>query len=311
MVLGDDLDSIMCAVLMHHLLGWHVVGFYVDYSKVWYAEDLRISNLADAIWLDLDISREEIRSIGHHILRADANDRLPALRQSLNPNLLRGVTSRAGTGRAGDHGENCPCGGLTFPHKYPLGTIHFLLWLYDVDLATLSPLQLGLLWLPDSSWINGQSHKYRSNVSDWVRNWIPNRALTQGLSIIDTEDFEKVMRDQVFPLIQGLGFGRGSGQSTSRHLGLGGHQCQFRDPAKAHEIVEHLADFIGKSFGWSRITIPGELKFIQGQRNPVRYTLSEVRRKFGTLSAFLEAANVFSYVIPNGGRLNYTAGISL
>ena len=130
LVVGDDIDSLMCATLMHHLLGWTIAGFYVDYAKVWYRSGLNVSALRDAIWLDLDISRAHIRSIGHHILLSRPDDRIPAHKESVNPNLLRGVTGRSGEGRAAEHGEACPCGGLTFPHKYPLGTIHFLLWLF-------------------------------------------------------------------------------------------------------------------------------------------------------------------------------------
>ncbi len=313
MVLGDDLDSIMCATLMHHLLGWQVAGFYVDYHKVWHASEVDPRTLSHAVWLDLDMSREQIKSIGHHILLSTTTDDLAAHHNSVNPNLFRGVTGRAGGGRGADHGEACTiCNGLTFPHKYPLGTIHFLLWLHHVSIGELGPAQVALLWLPDSSWINGQSHRFRRNVLDWVHNWIPHPTLVDTMDSIDTQDFERVMRDSVFPSIEAVGFGRGTGQVTSRHLGLGGHQCQFSDPNDRHDRLQALANWVADSFGWRPLNIPQPpYAVIEGSRNPVRYTLAEVRRQFGNLDNFVRRRNVFSYVIPNAGQVNYTVGISL
>lgn len=312
MVLGNDPDSVMCGVLMHHLRGWRVVGFYTDYRRVWHPEGVDPHMLRDAVWLDLDISREEIKSIGHHILLAGDSDNLACHQESVNPNLFRGVTGRPGRGRSGEHGENCPCGGRTFPHKYPLGTIHFLFWLLGVELGNLSPLQIGLLWLPDSSWINGQSHHYRRNVLDWVRNWIPHLALIGTVDMIDTEDFEHEMRDAVFPAIEATGFGRGTGQVTSRHLRLGGHQCQFGDPNRRLGHIQALADLVARAFNWSRPEIPASTyRAVEGARNPVRYTPATVRREFGGLDRFVSSQRVFSYVIPNAGKINYTIDIAV
>ncbi|MDR7555716.1 MAG: hypothetical protein QN157_08920 [Armatimonadota bacterium] len=312
MVLGDDLDSVMCGVLMHHLFAWDVAGFYVDYHKVWYSHQISPRCLRNAVWLDLDVSRAEIRSIGHHILLESATGNILEHRESVNPNLFRGVTGRAGGGRARDHGEACSlCDGRTFPHKYPLGTIHFLLWLHNVDLGPVcDPFQEAFLWLPDSSWINGQ--RYPRNVHDWVRNWIPHPQLVATLSRIDTESFEETMRDRVFPAIERVGFTRGRGQVTSRHLGLGGYQCQFPDPNQCRDNLQALADLIADAFCWPRMTIPTPpYKLIEGRRNPTQYTLTNIRRMFGTLENFVRQERVFSYVIPNGGRINYTVDVDI
>lgn len=312
MVLGDDLDSVTCAVLMHHLLGWKVAGFYVDYKQVWYPGGVDIEVLRDAVWLDLDISREQIKSIGHHILLSRPDDHLRCHRHSVNPNLLRGVTAKPGGFPAADHGEACRCGGRTFPHKYPLGTIHFLLWLYNVDLGSLSPDKVALLWLPDSSWISGQSHRYRKNMLDWVRNWIPHPALKASVDRIDGEDFERLMQDAVFAAIEEAGFSRGTGQVTSRHLRLGGYQCQLPNPNYGHVNIVALSALVASSFGWSAVEIPPPpYHLVEGSRNPEAYTLGEVRRRFGSLDGFITDQQVFSYVVPNAGKINYTVGISL
>lgn len=311
-VLGDDLDSVMSAVLMHHLLGWRVGGFYTDYTRVWHLSGTAARELREAIWLDVDVSQGDIRSISHHILVSSDADNLACHRQSVNPNLFRGVTAKPGSGHNADHGENCPCGGRTFPHKYPLGTVHFLLWLYAVGLGRLNALQTGLLWLPDSSWINGQSHRFRKNVADWVSNWIPHPSLVATLDRIDTARFEREMRDTVMPAIAATGFGRGTGQVASHRLRLGGYQCQFGDPNRNYPQIQALADMLSATFGWSRLVIPAPpYLVIEGKRNSVKRTLASVRRDFGSLGRFLVVQRVFSCVIPNGGKVNYTTRIVL
>jgi hypothetical protein len=311
-VLGDDLDSVMSGVLMHHLFGWQVVGFYEKYHKIWYTNDREPSDLRNAVWLDLDISREYIKSIGHHILKGSPSDNIPAHALSVNPNLLRGVTGQIGIGSSRDHGADCVfCDGLRFPHKYPLGTIHFLLWLYNVALPTNNLPQVACLWLPDSSWINGQSQYYRLNVLDWVRNWIPHPALMSTVEQIDSEGFEHIMRDGIFPRLENIGFGRGRGQSQSRYLRLGGYQCQFANPNIDRLNIQRLADLISEIFGWRRLIIPDSFSLLEGRRNPVAYTLAKVRGIYGGLNQFLIEEDVFSYVIPNNGMLNYSKEIEI
>jgi hypothetical protein len=95
----------------------------------------------ECVWVDLDVYHADVSSIGHHILRPASTDRIPGHRASVNPNLLRGIDQ------------------TDFLHKYPLGTIHFLLWLHDIRIRNRRPATL-LLWLSDSLWINAQ--RYRS-----------------------------------------------------------------------------------------------------------------------------------------------------
>lgn len=309
-VLGDDLDSIMSGVLMHHLLEWKVVGFYEKYQRVWYLNSLDPQNLRDAVWLDLDISREYIKSIGHHVLMENSSNHLPSHVSSVNPNLFRGVTGQPGKGSARDHGAECLlCDGMRFPHKYPLGTIHFLLWLYDVELPIRGLHEAAIIWLPDSSWINGQSHKYRLNVLDWVQNWIRHSALFLTVEKIDSQEFEITMRDDVFSRLEKIGFARGKGQVQSRFLRLGGYQCQFSNPNVTKSNIQELANLISEIFCWSRLEIPENYTLIKGRRNPESYDLSKVRKIYGGLPNFLTRENVFSYVIPNNGKINYTKDV--
>jgi len=107
MVTSLDLDGLLSAMLMHSLLAWRLVGFY-DAQNLWIEEGVDFLT-GDVVFLDHDIYRRQIPSIGHHILQYSRDTSIPDHVQSLNPNLLRGMTKK------------------TFGQKYPFGTIHFLL----------------------------------------------------------------------------------------------------------------------------------------------------------------------------------------
>lgn len=226
MVIGDDLDSLMSAALLHHHLGLSIDGCYTGYKSVWASDS---QSLRDAIWVDLDINQNDIRSIGHHIFYERHDEDMTAHSESANPNIRRGVFKRRYKGRAGDHGADCTlCPGNTFPHKYPLATVHLLGWLHEICVPD-NEISLALYMLPDSTWINAQSHKYRANVLDWSENCIPHRPLLTALDLVDSRNFEETMKSRVFHEIIARGFRPGRGQSQSQYLGLRGHQCQFDD----------------------------------------------------------------------------------
>jgi len=282
MIIGDDLDAIMSSCFLHHYLGWKVKGFYVGYSKLFIEKNY--DAWRDAIFVDLDISQNNIRSIGHHILQLDNNNPFDiGHKNSLNPNLLRGVTMK------------------NFQGKYPLGTIHFLMWLHDFRFKIKDDLQ-NMLWVADSTWINGQSHRFRDNVYDWIK-YFNLTSLMDGFGEIDTKNFERKLDDVVYSEIEKTGFDKGKSQVSSRHLGLRGFQCQFDDPKTNMLKINNLIRLICNTFGWNVPELPIEYMVVEGNRKsipiPDGYTSLD-------LSHFIKKENIFSYVIPNYNRLNYT-----
>ena len=127
MVIGNDLDALLSAQFLHHALGWSIAGFY-NYTTLYH--DPAIAPW-ECVWVDLDVYHADLSSIGHHILRLSPADQIPGHHASVNPNLLRGIDQ------------------TDFARKYPLGTIHFLLWLHDIRIRNRRPATL-LLWLSDS-----------------------------------------------------------------------------------------------------------------------------------------------------------------
>jgi hypothetical protein len=204
---------------------------------------------------------------------------MPGHDQALNPNLLRAVDYERG-----------------FAVKYPLGTLHFLIWLLDIQILPHEDSRY-LFWLPDSSWINAQAHRFRGNVQDWLENCIPIPFFRETFGAVDTIEYERGMTD-FFDRLKGYtGFGRGRGQIASRHLKLHGLQCTFKKPdASSLSCIRRLGEFASSITGHSIPDIPERYCHVTGKRNPHHQDLG----------GFLERERVFSYVIPNRDVINYT-----
>jgi hypothetical protein len=281
MIIGNDIDALLSAQFLQHTLSWSIAGFY-NYTTLYHdpAIDPR-----ECVWVDLDIHDPACCSIGHHILRPTPIDRIPGHQSRVNPNLLRGID------------------GTSFTHKYPLGTIHLLLWLHDARIRNRRTAML-LLWLADSTWINAQ--RYRANVRDWLSNWIGVPELLETFDQTDTPDFEAEMQAQVLSKLQLAELGSGNVQNVSQHLGLGGHQCAWDKPEDLLK-VHRVTNLIERAFGWRAPQFPREFKAIEGVRRSAK--LPDLVQKHGSFDNLLATEKVFSYVIPNKDRVNYTTGI--
>jgi len=283
MIIGDDIDAIISACFLHNYLGWNIKGFYIGYNTLFIEKNHKKWN--ESIFVDLDISQNEIKSIGHHILQISKKDKIIDIghNNSLNPNLLRNRTME------------------DFLFKYPLGTIHFLCYLFDKNLLINNDLRR-IIWIPDSTWINGQSHRFRKNVTEWIK-YFQLEYLRNDLDYIDTKKFEEVIDSIIYPEIQNTGFFRGSGQVKSKHLGLGGYQCQFINPKLERKKISKLIELICNTFSWKIPEIPYEYYTINGIRKSEQISNVIIKNNF---SNFIIQNNIFSYVIPNYNRINYT-----
>lgn len=107
-VLSPDSDGLLCGLFMAKYRGWKVVGFYDD--KVGLIHNDFVDK--DLIFLDGEIFRESVKSMGHHMLKLNNNRTVDfsGFKNCIQPNLLRNYD--------GKH---------NFRLKYPLATIHFLI----------------------------------------------------------------------------------------------------------------------------------------------------------------------------------------
>jgi hypothetical protein len=288
-MMGDDLDAALSTALYLHLHpAATVVGVYHSYTHIAHGPGLDWERVCNSVWLDLDIYHPACRSLGHHIVRLRSTDRLVGFDNSCNLNLL---VNR-------DHRQ--------FRQKYPLGTVHFLMYLYSLDIPPADNADL-LVWLADSSYINGQSHRYDWNVRDWLQQHIPVPSLVESFSRIDTPGFEQAM-GAFQQTMDEYGFRRGTGQVRSHHLRLSGYQCQPRGEIGPH--MHRLLHFVTDITGWR--FAPEQTEGIDTwavQRTGQRRVAQVADFRVQGLDGFLTENRVFSFVFPNNGSINYTTGI--
>ncbi len=107
-VLSPDSDGLLCGLFMAKYLNWKVVGFYDD--KVCLINKEYVSQ--DIVFLDGEIFRKEIKSMGHHMVMYNKNY-IPSqwhnFDSCIQPNIIRNYD-----------------GAHDFRLKYPLATIHML-----------------------------------------------------------------------------------------------------------------------------------------------------------------------------------------
>jgi transcriptional regulator with XRE-family HTH domain len=107
-IVSPDADGLLCGLLMSHHLGWRIRGFY-DAKVLVCSSAVRPQN---CVFLDMEIFRPNVRSVGQHLLMYNRN-RIPPnwdhFESAFAINEVRGIDAR------------------TFDQKYPFGTIHFLM----------------------------------------------------------------------------------------------------------------------------------------------------------------------------------------
>lgn len=303
LIIGDDLDAALSAALyLRAHPNAKIIGIYSKYTTVYYSAACSWQDALNAIWLDLDIYHPQCKSLGHHIVRVDARQELPGLKTSLNLNDLFGKSLQH-----------------KFDEKYPLGTIHFLMWLYKQEIPNIGDADL-LLWLADSAYINAQARVYRKrwrdgasewterdgfkwNVKSWLYGAIQIPSLQRTFEQVDTPAFEERMR-AFQQTMDAQGFKQGEGQVASHHLKLFGYQCQPQGDIGAY--VLRLLDFAAEHTGWvfSRAQVDA-LNSLQGKTGK-RSSEKLAHLSQSEFENFLRARNVFSYVFTHFDMLNYT-----
>jgi hypothetical protein len=80
-------------------------------------------------------------------------------------------------------------------------------------------------------------------------------------------------------------------------------QCQKKEEMKSR------FPRLSRAVGWRAPQFPREFKAIEGVRRSAK--LPDLVKKHGSFDKFLASEKVFSYVIPNKDRVNYTTAIVL
>jgi len=149
-ILSPDSDGFLCGLLMSHVLGWNIRGFYDGKILVYD----RFADYHHCIFLDLEINRSDIRSIGNHMIEYNRSLVLENFNfgNCLQPNILRGFD-----------GKN------VFDRKYPFGTIHLILGILQSagSIQKISKNAVSPLLFADG--VGNNLFGYPENCLDWIR----------------------------------------------------------------------------------------------------------------------------------------------
>jgi hypothetical protein len=149
-ILSPDSDGLLCGLFMSHYLDWEIVGFYD--GKICVLKDGVSAFDGDVCFLDIEIYKKGIKSMGHHLLSVYKNEKPEdwneKFKECLQPNLMR------------DYDRN------TFRLKYPLATIHMLIGLLEnkIDIKVTDTAIFPLLFTDGTFNV---MFKYPENVMNW------------------------------------------------------------------------------------------------------------------------------------------------
>lgn len=148
-ILSPDSDGFLCGLFMSHYLKWKIRGFYD--GKILIIE--RGFSPQDCIFLDMEIFRPNIRSIGQHMVMYD--------KMSLPPNWKNFENCIAANNLRNYDFKN------DFNKKYPLGTIHLLLSILGQNRSIpIAKNAVSSLLYTDGTFKN--QYNYPENCLDWL-----------------------------------------------------------------------------------------------------------------------------------------------
>jgi hypothetical protein len=149
-ILSADSDGLLCGLFMSMYRNWKIVGFYDGKVSVVNRQYLH----EKPIFLDMEIFRKEIRSMGHHMLLVNKRH-IPKewdnFDNCIQPNNLRNYD-----------GKN------NFRLKYPLATIHMLISIISYKYRNIIIPESAIPPLFFTDGVFNVLFRYPENVLNWL-----------------------------------------------------------------------------------------------------------------------------------------------
>src|SRR3989339_1433672 len=149
-ILSPDSDGLLCGLFMSNYLGWRIKGFYD--GKIMLLD--KNTSTKDCVFLDMEIFRKEIRSVGHHMVLFNKKKKPKTwinFENSIQPNVFRDYDAYN-----------------DFRLKYPLATIHLLIGI----IASRIKLEIPKMAICPLLYVDGVFKNlfgYPENCIDWLR----------------------------------------------------------------------------------------------------------------------------------------------
>lgn len=240
-IISPDSDGFLCGLLLTNYLNWRIVGFY-NGKLLLLQKGLRSR---DCIFLDVEIFRSGIRSIGQHMLLYNKNQTPTTwdrLKDCLQPNNLRHYDALH-----------------DFQTKYPLATIHLLLGLIGTNASVAVPdTAIAPLFFTDGSWQN--LLRYPENCLNWL-SWLGATTKTNPLYSI-FYDYRQTLYESMLLMYKfyrerdGISVSGETGdqlklsQSNGDPFNITKHTTEYSVDKGARSRAERFVRMIGGLTGW-------------------------------------------------------------
>lgn len=216
-VINTDIDGFLCGMILQKYYGCKVVGFSNSRETIWIKDG--IDDMNKPIYIDIYVADPKVICIDQHIIAFNKahHEEIFSYKTKLNPNLLRRRTF------VGDMESD-------YYHKYPFGTIHFLITLMakegiNVELPNLTksyqisqsgrygqPISInaGHIILRADDALFSTLSAYRDNALDWW-SWLDRKreipAINELRNFIDDCDRSKAWayKDNMTAFFKALG----------------------------------------------------------------------------------------------------------
>lgn len=256
-VLSPDCDGFLSGLLYSNVFNWRVRGFY-DGKVLLHSREIRPS---DCVFLDMDVFRPEVKSVGHHMVCYSFAE-LPAnwasFQNCVQLNNLRGADALH-----------------YWQNKYPFGTVHFLIGLLQFS-GNLTEISEDAHWpLLFADGVANNLLGYPENCLQWLAylEAPPHRHVLHQVVAADKTLHEIMMGMDVFFRIRDDYNARGTfseGDFKSGRLARSGHKLRISRKdgeainvegnhngwhihARERERVEGFVTAIGERTGWTYV----------------------------------------------------------
>lgn len=170
-IINTDIDGFLSGIILQRYFNCKIVGFSNSWDCVWIDQEYEKSTknaLTDPIYIDLYVAHPSVICIEQHIIgyNDSHNKHIGSMGTKINPNIMRSNRTFLGD----------------YFHKYPFGTIHFIIALMEkegiqVKLPPLNSiptqktldyhLTFGDIILRADDALFSSLGKYKSNTEEW------------------------------------------------------------------------------------------------------------------------------------------------
>jgi len=275
-IISANYDGLICAAFLSHYLNWKLVGYY-NMEKIWIS-DTGVQNKKDLIWVDLDILPRIGKTLGGHIVKLE--DSIPSgFDSSCNPNILLNLSNK------------------DFTKKYPLSTLAFLMWLFNIQIPSKNFAKF-LILHSDAIWLKYQ--RYTKNFNDWLA-LLDDYKWEKLFNNIDSLNYDKKVDQIFYPQLINAGAISGFSKLHSKYLNIKSRESKF-NPDWDEDSIMNIFELVSNHLSWNKPTLPAIIKRIDGVKN--KCSLSQVK-EIG-LDKMISKKHIFSYAITSPRYFSYT-----